>query len=253
MRFGCRNDPRLAYIEPQLILFDESSYLMTDSSYCSYDNVSESRNNVFNLTSSFDNDNTLDDLSFVDLAVINIMNRNSAFVDDSAKVDLMKSAVNGLYEELSILKDQIVFLKADSNAKQSTISCLLNELSESRKRNIFDYPVSSDSSLYLKHLMNGQNSLETRDSYVSIDEDPSINDPVLETNSFPRENSASDTNSDECCLRQAMSMFLITSVYLHRKNASTKETSNTQLANVKLDRHKYLRYYCFHYSNRGYS
>ena len=206
MRFGCCNDPRLAYIEPQLILFDESSYLMTDSSYCSYDNVSESRN-VFNLTSLFDNDNTSDDLSFVDLAVINIMNRNSSFVDDNAKVDLMKSGVNGLYEQLSILKDQIVFLKADSNAKQSTISCLLNELSESRKRNIFDYPVSSDSSLYLKHLMNGQNSLETHDSYVSIDEDPSINDPVLETNSFLQENSAFDTNSDECCLRQAMSVF----------------------------------------------
>ena len=232
MRFGCRNDPRLAYIEPQLILIDESSYLMTDSSYCSYDNVSESRNNVFNLTSSFDNDNTSDDLSFVDLAVINIMNRNSSFVDDSAKVDLMKSVVNGLYEQLSILKHQIVFLKADSNAKQSTI-ILLNGLSESRKRNIFDYPVSSDSSLYLKHLMNGQNSLETRDSYVSIDEDPSINDPVFKTNSFPRENSAFDTKSDECCLRQAMSMFFLTSVYLHRKNASMKETLNTQLANVR--------------------
>ena len=95
---------------------------MTDSSYCSYDNVSESCNNVFNLTLSFDNDNTLDDLSFVDLAVINMMNRNSSSVDDSAKVDLMKSDVNGLYEQLSILKDQIVFLKADSNAKQSTVS-----------------------------------------------------------------------------------------------------------------------------------
>ena len=75
------------------------------------------------------------------------MNEISTYEDDTARVDLMRFVVNSLNEQLSILKDQIAFLRADSNSKTSTIGCLLNELSESRKNNIFNYPGTSDSSL----------------------------------------------------------------------------------------------------------
>ena len=132
MKFGCRNDPYLTYHEPQLIYFDESSSYTSNSSYCSYDSGPELCNYRFDLTLSLTSNNTStsDELSFVDVAVRNIMNEISTYEDDTARVDLMRFVVKSLYKQLSILKDQIAFLRADSNSKTSTIGCLLNELSE---------------------------------------------------------------------------------------------------------------------------
>ena len=182
MKFGCRNDPYSAYLEPHLIYFDESSYYTSNSSYCSYGSDLELCNNRFDLTLSLTSNNTSTsgELSFVDVAVRNIMNEISTYEDDIARVDLMRFVVNSLYKQLSILKDQIAFLRADSNSKTNTIGCLLNELSKSRKNNIFNYPGTSDSSLRLQVLMNNQNSsYETCDSPASKNQETIIDDLVL--------------------------------------------------------------------------
>ena len=64
---------------------------------------------TLSLTSN--NTSTSDELSFVDVAVRNIMTEISSYEDDTARVDLMRIVVKGLYEQLSILKERILIRK----------------------------------------------------------------------------------------------------------------------------------------------
>ena len=130
------------------ILVDDT--IINDNTMSS--NISTSTNYTCSLTSHLSATSLTDNLSGIDEEVKNIMVNNSVPNDTNIRNEVMMLTINNLYEQLSSLKDQITFLRAESLTKNSTIGQLFNELSKTQNKSVHHYP-TSNSSRMLNQLM----------------------------------------------------------------------------------------------------
>ena len=116
MKLGCRNDPLLRHLDPQLQYFDEHSY-HTDHSYDDYADNSFDSTDIIASTPTNSN-SCVSDLSFVDNAVRNIMQHHSIIMENDSVVNddamtnikLMKYIISSLHDQLLTLKDELIFI-----------------------------------------------------------------------------------------------------------------------------------------------
>ena len=128
------------------------AFSFNEDSYNSNETASHISLNSIHFTSPFASTNSdVDGLSNTNASREIIYSYVSE--DDAVRINLMSYVVNSLYDQISILKDDIVFLRAESKSKSSTIGQLFSELAELRKNNDFHRSALSDSSIILHELM----------------------------------------------------------------------------------------------------
>ena len=96
----------------------------------------ESRISNRSMSTSFDaNDSgTNSDLSYVDRAVQDIMDNDSNMNITDCSKNIMKIMIDSLHDQVISLKEEIVYLRTESNVKNSTIGRLFHELDILRKK-----------------------------------------------------------------------------------------------------------------------
>ena len=114
MKYGCRNDPDFMPAYEMMDTFDEMNLFSSFSSDSSNANCSYPLTTDMPSVSSSSSNN----LSMVDEAVRNIMMNENVDYSTSIKNEMMMFVVNSLYEQISLLKDQITFLWTESLTKQ---------------------------------------------------------------------------------------------------------------------------------------
>ena len=149
MKYGCSNDINLEYLHEsnsstlnqiELINFDSNASIVSSHTFNNYDLTS----------SSFDSeDSRLSDMTYVDRAVHEIMENSN---NSSCNTNVMTCIINFLYEQMSNLKNEITYLKAESKVKNSTIDRLFNEIAELRKAKAHNLESSLDLSAIIKDL-----------------------------------------------------------------------------------------------------
>ena len=132
------------------------TFMPSMSSNTSDNDNNNTDNNILMLSSNEMNSNRTNcssahELSHVDEEVRNIMANNELRGGD-IKHDITRFVVDSLHEQLSYLKDEITFLRAESESKNNTIKRLLEELSDSRKKSQRKMSIS-ESSLMLNKLL----------------------------------------------------------------------------------------------------
>lgn len=116
MKYGCAKDTNLSY-----------SNVNSSPTNESYDSENYDITSSFNLEVS-----DASHLSYVDHAVRDIMFNNSfenTMGSEKGSNKIMKFIINCLHEQVTSMKEEIVFLRADAKCKNSTIGSLFRELS----------------------------------------------------------------------------------------------------------------------------
>ena len=165
MKYGCFNDPEFTFING------------TDLNM----SINSSDINISSISSIHPSFSTgSDGLSFVDALVRDIINNNSSD-EIPVPTNVMNLVVSLLYDQINMLKDDVIFLRAESKCKSSTIGNLFNELAELRHIAELGHrnntpPVIDKKQLIINSTFISQNTPE--ESFMSID--PIPNQPIVE-------------------------------------------------------------------------